>query len=240
MEIAGEVAVVTGASSGVGKRVAERLAAEGARLVLLGRDGARLDETVAVCRAAGAEAHCVAGDIGDEAHVQAAFAAAEALGPVGILVNAAGISLPRRMKVEEISADRWDEMVRVNLRGTFLTCTRAVGPMKARRRGTIVNIGSTAAHVAQPGVSAYASTKFGVRALTESMIGECAGSDVRVALVSSGPIATPIWDKADAPPALPFDAMAQPDDIADAVLWLIGRPERIRIDEILIRPSRPV
>jgi NADP-dependent 3-hydroxy acid dehydrogenase YdfG len=240
MEIGGEVAIVTGASSGVGKRVAGRLAEAGARLVLLGRDVARLEATALACRAAGAEAQCIAGDIGDEAHVQAAFAVAGVLGPVGILVNAAGISLPRRMKVEEISAERWDEMIRVNLRGSFLTCARAIGPMKARRRGVIVNIGSTAAHVAQPGVSAYASTKFGLRALTESMIGECAGSDVRVALVSSGPVATPIWDKADAPPALPFEAMAQPDDIADAVLWLIGRPERIRIDEILIRPSRPV
>ena len=239
MEIAGEVAMVSGASSGLGRRVAERLAAEGARLVLLGRNEGRLGETAAACRSLGAEARTIAGDIGEAAHVAAAFSVAGALGPVGILVNAAGISLPRRMTVEEIAPDRWDEMIRTNLRGTYLTCAAAVGPMKARARGAIINIGSTAAHVARPGVSAYAASKFAVRALTEAMAEECAGTGVRVALVSSGPIATPIWDKAERAPPLPFDAMAQPDDIADAVLWLITRPDRIRTDEILVRPSRP-
>lgn len=239
MQIAGEIAVVTGASSGLGRRVAERLAAAGARLVLLGRDAGRLEEAAAACREAGATAEALAGDIGDEAHVAAAFELAERAGPVGILVNAAGISLPRRMMLEEIAPDRWDAMIRTNLRGTYLTCARAVGPMKDRGTGAIVNIGSTAARIARPGVSAYAASKFAVRALTEALVEETAGTGVRVALVSSGPIATPIWDKADTPPPLPFDAMAQPDDIADAVLWLIERPARIRTDEILVRPSRP-
>lgn len=235
MEINNLTALVTGASSGVGRRVAERLAGQGARLGLLGRDAARLEETAAACRTAVATA---AGDIADAAYVAAALAGFEReLGAPGILVNCAGISLPRRMALEEIDPMTWQHMLDTNLRGTYLTCHAVIAGMKARGRGAIVNIGSTAAHVAKPGVSAYAASKFAVRALTDALIEECDGTGVRIAMVSSGPINTPIWDKADKPPAVERQHMVQPDDIADAVLWLIERPANVRIDEILLRPA---
>ncbi len=242
MQIQNQTALVTGASSGVGRRVAERLAERGANLAILGRDAARLEETAAAATAAGAKVVMLPGDIADEAYVRRAFAEAEAhLGPPEIVVNCAGISLPERMTVETIEPTRWDEMIATNVRGTYLTCHLAVGGMKARGRGAIVNIGSTAAHVAKPGVSAYAASKFAVRALTDALIEECLGTGVRVALVSAGPINSPIWDKrpAGAPEPMPRENMLQPDDMADAVLWLIERPDRVRCDEILLRPVGP-
>lgn len=242
MEIKDQTALVTGASSGVGRRVAERLAERGANLALLGRDAARLEETAAVARAAGAKVVVRPGDIADEAYVRAAFAETEAqLGAPDIIVNSAGISLPERMKVETIDPARWDEMIATNVRGTYLTCHLAVGGMKARGRGAIVNIGSTAAHIAKPGVSAYAASKFAVRALTDALIEECLGTGVRVTMVSAGPINSPIWDKRPAglPDPMPREDMLQPDDMADAVLWLIERPGRVRCDEILLRPVGP-
>jgi NADP-dependent 3-hydroxy acid dehydrogenase YdfG len=101
-----------------------------------------------------------------------------------------------------------------------------------------VNIGSTAAHVALPGSSIYAASKHAVRAFTDSMIAESDGTGVRVSMVSSGPINTPIWDERAAPAGVPRDAMLQPDDIADTIIWLIERRPGVRIDEVLMRPAR--
>lgn len=237
MKIKDMTAIVTGASSGVGRRLAERLVAEGASVGLLGRDAERLGETADACRALGGKVALAAGDIADAAYVANAVAQFEReLGAADILVNCAGISLPRRMAVEEIDPSTWDRMIETNVRGTYLTCHNLVAGMKARGRGAIVNIGSTAAHVAKPGVSAYAASKFAVRALTDALIEECDGTGVRVCMVSSGPINTPIWEKASKAPPMERQFMVQPDDVADAVLWLIGRPANVRADEILLRP----
>lgn len=240
MIITGTTAVVTGASSGVGRRVALRLAAVGARLGLLGRDVGRLEDTAAECRQAGAQATAVAGDIADEGYVGKALdRIAGERGQVGILVNCAGVSLPARLRLEDVDPARWDEMFQTNVRGTYLTCRHLLPGMKARGTGVIVNIGSTAAHVAQMGVSAYAATKFAVRAMTDSMIQECDGTGVRICMVSSGAIDTPIWDRKFVPaPPEQRATMLKTDDIADAALWLIERPDHVRVDEILLRPAR--
>lgn len=233
-------AVVTGASSGLGHKVALRLAERGARIGLLGRDAARLEAVAVRCRAAGVATINASGEIADAGYVQGALGAVErALGLVDILVNCAGVSLPARLRLEDIDHATWDEVFATNVRGTYLTCHHLLPAMKRRGRGTIINIGSTGAHVAQPGVSAYAATKFAVRAMTDSMLQECDGTGVRVCLVSSGPINTPIWDKRHVPATADERAvMLQPDDIADAVLWLIERPDHVRADEILLRPAR--
>jgi len=231
---------VTGASSGVGRRMAERLAGKGATLGLLGRDESRLEETAASCRRSGAGAvACSAGDVSVEADVDRAFATFERdLGATDILANCAGISLPDRIRLEDIPSELWRTMFDTNVLGTYLTCRRALPGMKARGSGFVVNIGSTGAHVALPGVSSYAASKFAVRALTDSMLQECEGLGIRVCLVSAGPINTPTWDKMRRPAPMPRDAMLQPDDIADAAIWLLERPTRVRCDEILLRPVR--
>ena len=240
MKIKGTTAVVTGASSDFGRRVAERLAERGANVGLLGRDGVRLERAAESCRAAGVKVDFVAGDISDADYIDKAFARFEEdLGPIGIVVNVAGISQTTRSNVEDIDPTAWDRMIATNLRGTFLTCHRALPSMKASQRGAIVNIGSTGAHIARPQVSVYAASKFAVRALTNSMIEECNGTGVRVCLVSAGPINTPFWDTFSGKPPMERDQMLQVDDLADAILWLIERPANVRVDEILLRPYTP-
>jgi NADP-dependent 3-hydroxy acid dehydrogenase YdfG len=236
MNIEGATAVVTGASSGLGRGIAMRLAAKGARLGLMGRDVARLEAVAAECR----DALSAAGDITDQSYVARALERFEReLGPVGILLNCAGVSLPARLRLEEIDPAMFQEMIDTNVRGTYLTCHHVLPGMKARGAGTIVNIGSTGAHVAQAGVSSYAASKFAVRALTDSMVQECDGTGVRICMVSSGPIDTPIWDKRHEPATAERRAtMLKTDDIADAALWLIERPDHVRVDEILLRPAR--
>ncbi len=241
MEIEGTVAIVTGASSGIGRRIAERLAARGADVGLMGRAADRLAAVAAECRASGVRAAVAPAEIADAAAVGAALDALERdLRPPDILVNCAGISAPERLRLEDTGPALWDAIQDTNVRGTYLTCRRLLPGLKQRGRGAIVNIGSTGSHVALPGVSAYAASKFAVRALTEALAQECDGTGVRIGLVSSGPIDTPTWDrKTQPPPRAERDRMLKPDDIADAVLWLIERPAHVRIDEILLRPARP-
>lgn len=240
MKIRGATAVVTGASSAFGRRVAERLAEKGAKVGLLGRDPARLDEAATSCRALGVEAAFAAGDVGDADYVGAAFSSfEEKFGPVDIVVNVAGISQTVRSNLEDIDPTAWDRMIATNVRGTYLTCRRALPGMKARQRGAIVNIGSTGAHIARPRVSLYAASKFAVRALTDSLIEECNGTGVRVCLVSAGPINTPFWQTFTEPMPMEPGQMLQVDDLADAILWLIERPANVRVDEILLRPYTP-
>jgi NADP-dependent 3-hydroxy acid dehydrogenase YdfG len=239
MDIQGKVAVVTGASRGLGSRVALRLAGKGARLALLGRNPGRLEAMAQECRAVGAEVLATAGEIGEAGYVTQAFDRIESeFGLPDILVNCAGISLPGKLGFDQIPPAMFEEMMRTNVTGTYLTCFRVFAPMKQRGSGVIVNIGSTAAHVALAGSSIYAASKHAVRAFTDSMIAESDGSGVRVCMVSSGPINTPIWDSRPAPAGVPREAMLQPDDIADTILWLIERRDGIRIDEVLMRPSR--
>jgi NADP-dependent 3-hydroxy acid dehydrogenase YdfG len=239
MDISGKVAVVTGASRGLGARVAVRLAQKGARTVLLGRDPERLEAVALECRAGGGDALAFPGEISDATYVNVTFDRIERdLGLPDILVNCAGISLPGRLGFHEIPPAMFHEMMQTNVTGTYLTCFRVFASMKERGSGAIVNIGSTAAHVALPGSSIYAASKHAVRAFTDSMIAESDGTGVRVSMVSSGPINTPIWDERAAPAGVPRDAMLQPDDIADTIIWLIERRPGVRIDEVLMRPAR--
>ena len=162
----------------------------------------------------------------------------EELGPIDILINSAGVSQSGKEYLENINSQAWDLNLETNLRGTYLTCHHLIGAMKARGRGTIVNIGSTGAHRCLPGNTAYSASKFAVRALTEGLAEECDGTGVRVHLISPGPVDTNIWDKKINPPELEErEHMLRADDIADIALWLISRPAHIRIDEIIVRPT---
>ncbi len=233
-------ALVTGASSGIGAAVAVALAEVGHPVALFGRDRERLDRIAARVEAAGAPAHVAAVDLRDGAALATAIDAAEAaLGTLGVVVNAAGIAQRAPTPLETFDTDEWYANIDTNLHGTYLVCRALIGRFKARGAGAIVNIGSTGSHRSMPGNAAYAASKFAVRALTEALVEECEGSGVHVHLVSPGPVDTAIWNAKD---ELPSDAfrgtMLRPRDIADIVLWLLSRPARVRIDEVLVRPRR--
>ena len=178
--------LITGASRGIGRALAVRLAADGARLALLARDENGLIETVTAVREAGGEGATFAGDVTDEPTVSDAVSAIEAsLGPIDVLVNNAGIGAPIGATWEVATSDWW-KTVEVNLQGTFL-CSHAVLPaMTERRHGRIINVVSNAGAHRWPFFSAYSVSKGAVIKLTENLAAETRSHGVSVIAAHPG------------------------------------------------------
>jgi NAD(P)-dependent dehydrogenase (short-subunit alcohol dehydrogenase family) len=187
----GRVALVTGGASGIGAAIAAAFAAEGARVAVADLDGAG---AARVAQSLGGGALGTAIDVAREASVQDAVAAVrKSLGAVDILVNSAGII--RKAWVAEMTEATWDQVLDINLKGTFL-CAKAVLPdMIAKKRGRILNIASIAGKVGEPTASAYSASKFGVIGFTRSLALEVARHDVLVNAICPGPIATPLGEQ---------------------------------------------
>jgi NAD(P)-dependent dehydrogenase (short-subunit alcohol dehydrogenase family) len=234
--LAGRHAVVTGAGRGIGAAIASRLAAQGARLTLLGRTQRTLEDTLA--RLPGGPHGWVLADISDAAQVEAAFAQARrALGPIAILVNNAGQA--ESAPFLKTSLDLWQRLMAVNLTGTFLCSQAALPDMLAAGSGRIVNIASTAGQKAYPYVSAYVASKHGVVGLTRALALEVALTGVTVNAVCPGFTETDLYRasvervvartgrsteqaRADLAAGNPQGRIVQPDEVADAVAWLCG------------------
>jgi NAD(P)-dependent dehydrogenase (short-subunit alcohol dehydrogenase family) len=185
MELEGKTALVTGATSGIGREVAKQLAGKGATVIVSGRDAARGAETVAAIEAEGGQARFIAADIGDFAAIGRL---AQEAGAVDILVNNAG-AFDFAPTVEQ-DPESFQMMFDVNVRGPyFLTAALAPG-MAARGGGAIVNLTTMAAELGLPGGSAYGATKAALASLTRTWAGEFAGAGVRVNSVSPGPTRT--------------------------------------------------
>jgi 3-oxoacyl-[acyl-carrier protein] reductase len=217
----GRVAAVTGGARGIGLAVAERLAAEGARVALWDTDEA--EATKVAARLGGAAMRV---DVADEASVAAALAGTEAaLGPVDILVNNAGITGPNQ-PVETYPVDAWRRVIDVDLTGVFL-CARAVIPgMRARNRGRIVNVASIAGKEGNPNASAYSSAKAGVIALTKALGKELATTEIRVNCVTPAAVKTDIFAQMTEQhiawmlSKIPLGRFGQVEEIAAMICWL--------------------
>ncbi|HEX8116629.1 MAG TPA: glucose 1-dehydrogenase, partial [Pyrinomonadaceae bacterium] len=189
-ELEGRVALVTGATSGIGRATALRFAREGARLALVGRDAGTLGAVAAEVRAQGGEAVEVQADVTSEAHARRAVeTAAEALGGLDVLVNAAGII--GNGTVETTPLSDWDEMMNVNLRSVFHLMQLAA-PHLEQRPGNVVNVSSVTGLRAFPGVLAYCVSKAGVDQLTRCAALELAPKGVRVNAVNPGVVVTQV------------------------------------------------
>lgn len=237
------LAFVTGASSGFGAATARVLAADGFDLVLSARRRDRLDALATELQARGAAAHVLPMDVADAASVARAqqerpdwFRDAE------VLVNNAGLARGTEPIQAGHEAD-WDEMIDTNVRG-LLRVTRAVLPhMLARGSGTIVNIGSTAGRWVYPGGAVYCGTKFAVRAISEGIRMDVAGSGVRVTNIEPGLAETEFsevrlkGDKEAAKKVYEGFVPLSAQDIAEAVSWCIARPRHVDIQEMVIFPT---
>ena len=235
----GRVAVVTGAGTGIGRAAAVALAAAGARVALSGRRAGPLAEVAAEIRAAGGESLEVAGDVADPAAVDALFAAvAERWGRVDVLLNNAGINT-RERNIHDISLADWQQVVAVNLSGSFYCARKALETMRRQGSGTIINLVSGAGKRAGaiPGV-AYSASKAGQASLTQSINAEERAFNIRACSIFPGEVDTPIIDQRPVVPDADARArMLQPEDVAAAILLVATLPQRATIDEIVIRPT---
>jgi len=221
----GKVAVVTGASRGIGRSISLALAAKGAKIVAVDLDIAATEEVVEELKKAGAEAVAVQGNVTVAEDAEKMIeAAVQAFGRVDILVNNAGITrdgLLVRMKDED-----WDAVLTVNLKGAFL-CTRAASKVMTKQRsGRIINIASIVGQMGNAGQANYCASKAGLIGLTKSNARELAKRNITVNAVAPGFIATAMTDalpekvRNELTAQIPLERLGSPEDIANAVLFL--------------------
>jgi len=242
--IKGKLILVTGASSGIGEACARRFATEGARLALWARRRARLESLARTLETQHRVVPQLAEvDVRDRAAVTRAAEALVAAGQVpDVLINNAGLA-SGLSKVHEGDPEDWDRMIDTNLKG-LLNVTRAILPhMVARRRGHVVNIGSTAGHQTYPMGNVYNATKFGVRALTEGMNLDVAGTPIRVSEVDPGFVETEFSEvrfHGDRERAKAVYQGFQPltaDDVADTIAYVVNLSEHVNILDLVIVPT---
>lgn len=225
----GRRAVVTGAGSGIGEAIALAYAQAGAQLLLADIDAARADSVARRCRALGAQAETVIGDVGDESTAHRIIdRCVQAFGGIDILVNNAGMLTQSRCA--DMSTAMWDEMLRVDLRSVFLCARRAVPHMQAQRWGRIINIASQLGIKGGVELSHYAAAKAGVIGFTKSLALEVAPDNVLVNAIAPGPIATPLVDGISADwkrakeASLPLGRFGRADEVAPTAVLLASDP----------------
>jgi NADP-dependent 3-hydroxy acid dehydrogenase YdfG len=242
-ELDGKVVAVTGASSGIGEATALACARAGAAVALAARRVERIEELAQRIAADGGTAIAVQTDVGDERQAGAFVRRAhEELGRLDVLVNNAGVMLLG--PIEDAPTEEWRRMIHANVFGV-LYCTHAALPlMRAQGSGHIVNVSSVAGRIASMGSGVYNLTKWGVGAFSESLRQECVELGLRVTLIEPGAVATelPGHNRLEV-----LEQMAKrfagvtpmaSEDIANAILYAIGQPENVSVNEILVRPSK--
>ena len=189
MSLKDRVAVITGASRGLGKAMALALAEDGARLALVGRDETQLSATADAVRHLGAEAEVFRADVSDETQVRTLEQAVLArLGRADILINNAGINIRKRMV--DFTLDEWNSILGTNLTGVFLMCRAFVPHMRGRGYGRVINMTSIMSHVSFPERTAYSASKAGLLGFTHALALELATEGICVVGISPGPFAT--------------------------------------------------
>lgn len=237
----GKVALVTGASSGIGRATAKRLAGAGMRVMACARREDALEELAA---SSSGEIAVKAVDLRDEAQIREVFAAAkERFGGVDVLVNNAGLGHDAPLMSGETA--HWREMLEVNVLALCVCTREAVQDMQARGvAGHIVHVSSMAAHRVPRGSGVYSATKYAVRSLTEGLRQELreAGSPIRVTAISPGYVETGFaaaYHKSEEAAAKTYGRfpVLQSEDIAEAVVYVITQPAHVQVHDVLMRPT---
>ena len=234
MELKGKIALITGASGGIGSCIARRFAQDGISLALLGRSKEKLAATAASVREYGVETLLLPGDLLDDAYLEDCFAAVkERFAGLDILVNNAGIALSRSF--EETTMAEFDRIMALNARVPYLACHLALPLLRCSECASILNIASVVAHKGYPLQSAYAASKHALAGFTKSLASEVYREDIRVHLICPGGVFTDMVRIAR--PDLTGEDMILPEDIAEIAAFFIEHRTNAVIDEICVHRS---
>ena len=237
-----KVAIVTGASSGIGRGIAEAFAAEGAKTVIAARRKSVLDEMAAAMRSAGGEVLAAPTDVTKEAEVAALFAKTrEAYGRVDIVVNNAGVAAGR--PIDEMTLQYWTEVVDVNLTAAFLVSREAVKTMKAQspQGGRIINMGSVSAKTPRPDSIAYTATKFAIQGMTHQLTMDGRKYGVVASVIHPGATLSSFSARRGRTTAgagaTPQDYIMSADDVARVAVLMASLPPEVNLYEATILPN---
>jgi len=241
--LAGRVALVTGASSGIGEGAALALAAAGATVAVAARRADRLESLVKRIQSAGGKALPLPGDVVDESVAKGIVEqTVNCFGRIDILVNSAGII--QAGGVENARLDEWRRVLEVNLLATLYTCTAAISTMRAQGGGDIINISSTAGRRAAAPFGPYSTSKFGLTGMTEGLRQEVGKYGIRVCIIEPGATTTEVADSISDPnyrkamqTHVAKEGAMKPEDVADAIVFVASLPRRANVSQLLIRPT---
>ena len=241
--LVGRVALVTGASSGIGEAAAVALAKAGATVAVSARRADRLQDLVKKIEAFGVKALALPGDIVDEQVAKHVVGeTVKQFGRLDILVNSAGII--QAGNVENADIEEWHRVFDVNLFGSVSTCKAAIPHMRALGRGDIINISSTSARRAANRFLSYSASKFAVNSMTEGMRQVVCQEGIRVCVIEPGATATEVSEGISDPKQrevirahINKDGAMQPKDVADAIIFVVSLPQRVNIPQLQIRPT---
>jgi clavulanate-9-aldehyde reducatase len=245
IDLSGQVVAVTGASSGIGEATALAAAEAGAAVALAARRADRIDELAQKINDAGGRAIAVPTDVSQEDQA-AAFVrrTKEELGRLDVLVNNAGLMLLG--PIPGADTEEWRRMIDVNVYGVLYATHAAVPIMLEQRSGHIVNVSSVAGRRASAGSGVYNLTKFGVNAFSEALRQEVTQQGIRVTIIEPGAVATELRDHNRPEIQQEMDerfADVKPlesEDIANAIVYAVGQPDYVSINEVLVRPTMQV
>lgn len=234
-----KVALVTGGSQGIGLAIMHALLREGAFVAAASRDANNLQQALNSVdpqyqdRVTGIQA-----DVRSEEEVHRAVQQVmSTYGRIDILINSAGISMREKQNLQDTDVTEWNRMIDSNLTGTYLMCREVIPVMKSQDMGYVINILSTASFRSGSGNGLYVASKYGARALTETIIEENRRTGVRVTSVSPGAVDSTIWNHKTEPITQEErSTMLKTDDIASIVVYLVNLPPRVHIDNITVTP----
>ncbi len=229
-------AIVTGASSGIGKAVTLALAHAGIDLALVGRSTERLEAVAASAREQGVDVQTYAFDLLELDQVKTKFEAIAAeLGQVDVLINNAGMGYTGSL--EQTSLADWQQVIDLNLTSAFQVTLGVLPRMRQQQQGQIINVSSIAAKTAFPEWGAYCVSKAALNALSQAIAAEERANGIRVTTVMPGAVNTPIWDTETVDADFDRAMMLTPENVAETILQVVQLPAGANIEEIVVTPS---
>jgi 3-oxoacyl-[acyl-carrier protein] reductase len=227
----GQVALITGGSSGIGEGIARAFAQEGADLALVARNPIKLERVASDLKKLGARVLTFSADVRNERKIQEVVREViSTLDKIDILVNSAGTG--RYASVAEMDLEDWKTVIETNLTGTFICCKAVMPHMMERKGGRIINISSVAGKIGFATGSAYCASKWGVIGLSRSLAVEAKPYNIRVDVLCPGTVDTPFPHSPAA-----SKVMLEVEDVVQAVMFLLSLPERARVEDIVMHPN---